>query len=102
MRPVEPGADLGGDVRAKPSAARLCQPVLLGEGPRTRLLPGDLYLARPWRGGDVAHRLIEAVYAFADGFGTASVYWLTRSTTPRHPPFTNTLARRTSFVVYRR
>ena len=29
----------------------------------------DLYVAKPWRGGDVAHRLIEAVYAFADGFG---------------------------------
>jgi hypothetical protein len=78
VRPVEPGADLGGDMRAKPRAARLCQPVLLGEGPRTRLLPGDLYLAKPWRGDGVAHRLIEAVYAFADGFGTASVYWLTQ------------------------
>ncbi len=40
---------------------------------------------------DVARRLIEAVYAFADGFGPASVYWLTQEynapgTLPvRHP-----------------
>jgi GNAT superfamily N-acetyltransferase len=38
----------------------------------------DLYVAKQWRGGDVAHRLIAAVYAFADGFGPASVYWLTQ------------------------
>ena len=38
----------------------------------------DLYVAKPWRGGDVAHRLIEAVYALADELGAASVYWLTQ------------------------
>jgi Acetyltransferase (GNAT) family len=38
----------------------------------------DRCVAKPCRGGDVAHRLIEAVYAFADGFGPASVYWLTQ------------------------
>ena len=62
----------------------------------------DLYVAKPWRGGDVAHQLIDAVYAFADGFGPASVYWLTRSTTPRHAPLYDAFAHRTSFVVYRR
>ena len=44
----------------------------------------DLYVAKPWRGGDVAHRLIEAVYAFADGFGPIGP---PRSTTPRHAPY---------------
>ena len=36
------------------------------------LLPGRLYVAKPWRGADVARRLIEAVYAFADGVRPAS------------------------------
>ena len=43
----------------------------------------DLY-AKQWRGGDVAKRLIAAVYA-SDGFGPASS---ARSTTPRHAPYT--------------
>ena len=59
----------------------------------------DLYVAKPWRGGDVAHRLIEAVYAFADGVRPIGP---PRSTTPRHAPLCDTLAHRTSFVVYRR
>jgi GNAT superfamily N-acetyltransferase len=33
----------------------------------------DLYVAQLWRGGDVARRLIEAAYAFADRFGAATV-----------------------------
>jgi hypothetical protein len=43
----------------------------------------DLYAAKQWRGGDVANRLIAAVYA-SDGFGPASS---PRSTTPRHAPY---------------
>ena len=34
----------------------------------------DLYVAKLWRDGGVARRLIEAVYAFGDGFGAARVY----------------------------
>jgi hypothetical protein len=51
----------------------------------------DLYAAKPWGRRDVARRLIEAVYAFADRFGPAAVYWLTQEynapgTLPvRHP-----------------
>jgi hypothetical protein len=30
-----------------------------------------------WHAGTF-HTFIEAIYAFADGFGTASVYWLTQ------------------------
>lgn len=62
----------------------------------------DLYVAKPWRGGGIARRLIEAVYAFADGFGPASVYWLTQEYNAPARSLYDTLARRTSFVVYQR
>ena len=62
----------------------------------------DLYVAKPWRGGDVARRLIQAVYAFADGFGVDRVYWLTQAYNgPAHSLY-DTVAHRTSFVVYER
>ena len=32
----------------------------------------------------LARRLVEAVFAFADGFGPASVYWLTQEYHRRH------------------
>jgi GNAT superfamily N-acetyltransferase len=62
---------------------------LAWKGGRQRCEPGtpesaqttiseDLYIAKPWRGQDIARRLIEAVYAFADESGAASVYWLTQ------------------------
>jgi GNAT superfamily N-acetyltransferase len=62
----------------------------------------DLYVAKPWRGGNVARRPIEAVYAFADGFGPASVYWLTQEYNAPARSLYDTLADRTLFVVYRR
>jgi GNAT superfamily N-acetyltransferase len=62
----------------------------------------DLYVAKSSRGGDVAHRLIGAVYAFADGFGPASVYWLTQEYNAPARSLYDTVAHRTSFVVYRR
>ena len=62
----------------------------------------DLYVAKPWRGGGIARRLIEAVYAFADGFGPAGVYWLTQEYNAPARSLYDTLARRTSFVVYQR
>ena len=55
------------------------------------LLPGRSLRRQAVGRRDVARRLIEAVYAFADGFGPASVYWLTQEynapgTLPvRHP-----------------
>ena len=48
----------------------------------------DLYVAKPCRGGGVARRLIEAVYAFADGFGPPASTGSPRSTTPQHAPYT--------------
>jgi GNAT superfamily N-acetyltransferase len=62
----------------------------------------DLYVAKPWRGGDVARRLIQAVYAFADGFGVDRVYWLTQEYNGPARSLYDTLAHRTSFVVYQR
>jgi GNAT superfamily N-acetyltransferase len=59
----------------------------------------DLYVAKPWRGGDVARRLIAAVYGFADGFGPASVYWLTQEYNAPARSLYDTLAHRTSFVT---
>jgi hypothetical protein len=50
--------------RAAPAAETPSDPPTAPpSSPRTSTSPS------PWRGGDVAHRLIEAVYAFAAGFG---------------------------------
>jgi GNAT superfamily N-acetyltransferase len=62
----------------------------------------DLYVAKEWRGADVARRLIEAVYALADRFGPASVYWLTQEYNAPARSLYDTLSHRTSFVVSRR
>jgi GNAT superfamily N-acetyltransferase len=62
----------------------------------------DLYVAKPWRGQDIARRLIEAVYAFADQSGAAGVYWLTQEYNAPARSLYDTLAHRTSFVVYQR
>ena len=62
----------------------------------------DLYVAKPWRGQDIARRLIEAVYAFADQSGVAGVYWLTQEYNAPARSLYDTLAHRTSFVVYQR
>jgi GNAT superfamily N-acetyltransferase len=62
----------------------------------------DLYVAKPWRGRDIARRLIASVYAFADEAGAAKVYWLTQEYNAPARSLYDTLAHRTSFVVYER
>ena len=62
----------------------------------------DLYVAKPWRGAGIARQLIEAVFTFADGFGVAGVYWLTQEYNAPARSLYDTLAHRTSFVVYQR
>ena len=62
----------------------------------------DLYVDRQSRGQNIARRLIEAVYAFADESGVGSVYWLTQEYNAPARSLYDTLAHRTSFVVYRR
>jgi GNAT superfamily N-acetyltransferase len=62
----------------------------------------DLYVAKLWRGQDIARRLIEAAYAFADESGAGSVYWMTQEYNAPARSLYDTLAHRTSFVVYQR
>jgi GNAT superfamily N-acetyltransferase len=62
----------------------------------------DLYVAKPWRGRNIARRLIDAVYAFADESQAATVYWLTQEYNAPARSLYDTLAHRTSFVVYQR
>jgi hypothetical protein len=50
----------------------------------------------------IPRRLNDAVYAFADGFGAASVYWLTQEYNAPARSLYDTLAHRTSMVVYQR
>jgi GNAT superfamily N-acetyltransferase len=59
----------------------------------------DVYAAKAVGRRDVARRLIEAVYAFADGFGPASVYWPIQEHNAPARSLYDTLAHRTSFVV---
>ena len=62
----------------------------------------DLYVDRQSRGQNIARRLIEAVYAFADESRAASVYWHTQEYNAPARSLYDTLAHRTSFVVYQR
>ena len=62
----------------------------------------DLYVDRQWRGRSIARRLIEAVYAFADTSGASSVYWHTQEYNAAARSLYDTIAHRTSFVVYQR
>ena len=62
----------------------------------------DLYIAQVWRGRDIGRQLIKAVYAFADESGAAGVYWLTQEYNAPARSLYDTLAHRTSFVIYQR
>lgn len=62
----------------------------------------DLYVAPAARGSGVARLLIEQVYAAADARGAERVYWHTQEFNAAARSLYDTLARRTSFIVYRR
>jgi len=62
----------------------------------------DLYIAKSSRGQGVGRQLIEAVYRFADESGAAKVYWLTQEYNAAARSLYDTVAHRTSFVVYQR
>lgn len=62
----------------------------------------DLYVAPAQRGSGVARALIEHVYAEADTRGAERVYWHTQEFNAPARSLYDTLARRTSFIVYRR
>ena len=62
----------------------------------------DLFTAPEARGRGVGRALIEAVYAAADAAGASSVYWQTQEFNADGRALYDTLAQRTSFIVYRR
>jgi GNAT superfamily N-acetyltransferase len=62
----------------------------------------DLFVAPEARGQGIARRLIEAVYAAADAEGAESIYWHTQEYNADGRALYDTLARRTSFIVYQR
>ena len=62
----------------------------------------DLFVAPAVRGRGVARKLIESVYAAADEAGASSVYWHTQEYNADARALYDTLARRTSFIVYQR
>jgi GNAT superfamily N-acetyltransferase len=62
----------------------------------------DLFTAPDARGRGVGRALIEAVYAAADAAGASSVYWQTQEFNADGRALYDTLAQRTSFIVYRR
>lgn len=62
----------------------------------------DLFVDRSVRGAGVGRRLIGAVYEFADEQGASGVYWLTQEYNAPARSLYDTLAHRSSFVVYQR
>ena len=62
----------------------------------------DLFVSEAARGHGAGRALIEAVYTRADEHGAARVYWLTQEFNADARSLYDTLARRTSFIQYRR
>ena len=62
----------------------------------------DLFTAPEARGRGVGRALIEAVYAAADAAGASNVYWQTQEFNADGRALYDSLAHRTSFIVYRR
>ena len=62
----------------------------------------DLFVSEGARGHGAGRALIEAVYAKADEHGAERVYWLTQEFNADARALYDTLARRTSFIQYRR
>jgi GNAT superfamily N-acetyltransferase len=62
----------------------------------------DLFVVRGARGSGVARQLIEAGYALADSAGAEVVYWITQEYNAPARSLYDTVAHRTSFIVYQR
>ncbi|WP_372885227.1 N-acetyltransferase family protein [Shimia sp.] len=62
----------------------------------------DLYTAPEARGGGVARRLIEAVYAAADQAGAPGVYWLTQDFNHSARRLYDRVGKLTPFIRYQR
>ncbi len=62
----------------------------------------DLFVDRTERGVGVGRALIEKAYGEADARGADRVYWITQEYNGAARSLYDTLARRTSYVIYRR
>lgn len=62
----------------------------------------DLFVDRGVRGAGVGRTLIRAVFAFADEHDASGVYWLTQEYNAPARSLYDTVAHRSSFVVYQR
>lgn len=62
----------------------------------------DLYVDRGVRGAGVGRALIAAVYALADEHEASGIYWLTQEYNAPARSLYDTVAHRSSFVVYQR
>jgi GNAT superfamily N-acetyltransferase len=62
----------------------------------------DLFVDKSARGSGTAAELIEAVYAAADERGCTRVYWETQEFNSPARSLYDTLAHRTSFIIYER
>ncbi len=62
----------------------------------------DLYVDPTVRGGGIGRALIEAVYKAADAAKCERVWWLTQEYNSDGRALYDTLAKRTSFIQYRR
>lgn len=62
----------------------------------------DLFVDRSARGSGIARELIEGVYAEADRIGAARVYWETQEFNSAARSLYDSLAHRTSFIIYER
>lgn len=62
----------------------------------------DLFVDPTVRGAGVGRALIDAVYAFADEHHASGVYWLTQEYNAPARSLYDTVAHRSSFVVYQR
>jgi GNAT superfamily N-acetyltransferase len=62
----------------------------------------DLFVAKPARGGEAGAALIEGVTELARGRGADRLYWHTQEFNSAARSLYDTVAERTSFIVYRK
>jgi GNAT superfamily N-acetyltransferase len=101
---LSPGADIVGLVAERDGelvglAHTLFHPSSWSHYPSCYL--EDLFVARPARGSRAARALIEAVAALAKSRGADRLYWHTQEFNAPARSLYDSLAQRTSFIVYR-
>jgi len=102
---VSPSADIGGLVAARDGAViglahLLFHPSTWSHAPSCYL--EDLFVARAARGSGAAEALIEGAAAAARARGADRLYWHTQEFNAPARSLYDTVAERTSFIVYRK